>query len=132
MLETIEIQTKKGKVKTRAIVYGDFAIHVEPAVVDKKTKKQLFALTHVPTGRQVDGHYKNPLWLRASLRFLALQKWPKSAKEIVSDPKCQLDAIRARELGEQGSHWAHRRDYSKRKAEIAALLEDAGRTCSVV
>ena len=129
MTQFIIIQTEGGSELREAIVRGKFAIH-QDSYECSESRRLLYALTHIPTGMQVDGLYHSALSLRAPLRFLASRNWPDELEAIRQNPRCKLDAIEAAEMGEAGSHWARRRDFSKFKAELweqiagAASLND--------
>ena len=124
MTEFITIQTETGSELRAAIIRGKFAIHKD-SYVCSKTNRPLYALTHIPTGFQVDGQYYSPLSLRASLRFLASRCWPDELEAIRQSPQCKLDAILAAELGEASSHWAMRRDFRKYKAKLQDEISKA-------
>lgn len=122
MRASITIQAISGKALVDAVVLGDFAIHQETDYREKGTGRPLYALTHIPTGLQVDGHYRSPLYLRSAMRYLVGCQWPKSVDEIRNSPRCRLDTIAAIELAERSSHWAHKRNFTKIKRKLTRQL----------
>lgn len=101
----------------KAIVRGDFAIHMHPDSTDEQGLP-LYGLTHVPSGLLIDGRWRSPLYLRPALRLLSTKQWPKDAAEASESPACKLDAIAAMEAAEKKSKWWHRRDFSKAKVRL--------------
>lgn len=101
----------------KAIVRGDFAIHMHPDSTDEQGLP-LYGLTHVPSGLLIDGRWRSPLYLRPALRLLSTKQWPKDAAEASERPECQLDAMMAIEAAESLFPWYSRRNYTAKRAKL--------------
>lgn len=101
----------------KAIVRGDFAIHMHPDSTDEQGLP-LYGLTHVPSGLLIDGGWCSPLYLRPALRLLSKKQWPKNAIDAAENLECKLDAMAAIEAAESFFPWYFRRDYTAKRAKL--------------
>lgn len=94
----------------KAVVRGDFAIHVCPDRT-QDNGASLYGISHVPTGRLIDGGWRKAHCLRPALRLLQRKQWPKDRDSIRENRQCQADAVAAIKKAEKSFAWWYRRQF---------------------